>query len=125
MLRHTSDCQLGLQTRIVISVQKATVHCLLCSKHSALSSLLKPKCTLLLCWRHSARTFLLSLHSITQGNGVVPDLPLLGTAMPVIVYGPAQSTEGSLRAKLVLPAAGSWVKLRNVKSWAKAGQLQV
>lgn len=60
-----------------------------------------------------------------QGNGVVPDVPLLGTAMPIVIFSPAQPPEGSLKPKLVLPAVGSWVKLRNVKSWVKAGQLQV
>lgn len=45
--------------------------------------------------------------------------------MPIIVYGPAQLAGPSLRPNLVLPSLGSWVKLRNVKAWVKAGQLQV
>ena len=45
--------------------------------------------------------------------------------MPIIVYGPAQPAGPPLRPNLVLPSVGSWVKLRNVKAWVKAGQLQV
>ena len=59
-----------------------------------------------------------------QGNGVVPDLPALGTALPIIITNPAP-VEGKSRGPLVLPSVGSWVKLRNVRSWVVAGQLQV
>ncbi len=58
-----------------------------------------------------------------QGNGVVPDLPPLGTALPVIITTPAHA-EGPPKGPLVLPSVGSWVKLRNVKSCVIAGQLQ-
>jgi len=59
-----------------------------------------------------------------QGNGIVPDLPALGTALPIIITTPAP-VEGKSRGPLVLPNVGSWVKLRNVRSWVVAGQLQV
>ncbi len=59
-----------------------------------------------------------------QGNGIVPDLPALGTALPIIITTPAP-VEGKSRGPLVLPTVGSWVKLRNVRSWVIAGQLQV
>jgi len=59
-----------------------------------------------------------------QGDGVVPDLPALGTALPIIITTPAP-VEGKSRGPLVLPSVGSWVKLRNVRSWVVAGQLQV
>lgn len=58
-----------------------------------------------------------SSHACLQGNGVVPELPLLGTAMPIVVP--------VVKPALVLPSIGSWVKLRNVKSWVKSGQVQV
>lgn len=59
-----------------------------------------------------------------QGNGVVAELPALGTALPIIITMPAPA-EGPPKGSLALPAVGSWVKLRNVKSWVIAGQLQV
>ena len=59
-----------------------------------------------------------------QGVGVVNDLPTLGTALPISVTAPAQ-LEGPSKGPLALPAVGSWVKLRNVKAWVIAGQLQV
>ncbi len=59
-----------------------------------------------------------------QGHGIVPDLPALGTALPIIITTPAP-VEGKSRGPLVLPSVGSWVKLRNVRSWVVAGQLQV
>ncbi|DBA76874.1 TPA: hypothetical protein ACH3X1_009477 [Trebouxia sp. C0004] len=58
-----------------------------------------------------------------HGNGIVPDLPALGTALPIIISTPAP-VEGKSRGPLVLPSVGSWVKLRNVRSWVIAGQLQ-
>ena len=59
-----------------------------------------------------------------QGEGIVSDLPALGTALPIIITTPAP-VEGKSRGPLVLPSVGSWVKLRNVRSWVIAGQLQV
>ena len=64
------------------------------------------------------------LHFGVQGNGVVSDLPPLGTALPIIITIPSHA-DGPPKGPLVLPSVGSWVKLRNVKSWVVAGQLQV
>lgn len=58
-----------------------------------------------------------------HGEGIVSDLPALGTALPIIITTPAP-VEGKSRGPLVLPSVGSWVKLRNVRSWVIAGQLQ-
>lgn len=58
-----------------------------------------------------------------HGNGVVSDLPPLGTALPIILTIPSHA-DGPPKGPLVLPSVGSWVKLRNVKSWVVAGQLQ-
>ena len=59
-----------------------------------------------------------------QGKGVVDDLPPLGTALPILVTQPSPA-EGQGKVPLQLPSVGSWVKLRNVKAWVVAGQLQV
>lgn len=54
-----------------------------------------------------------------KGPHVGPEehLPVLGTALPVIVSGPA--------GRLQLPEAGQWVKLRNVGIIIVKGQWQV
>ena len=51
-------------------------------------------------------------------------LPALGTALPIIVTKP-EAADGPSKGSLVLPSVGSWIKLRNVKAWIVAGQLQV
>ena len=55
---------------------------------------------------------------------MVADLPVLGTALPIIVTQPSQADRES-KGPLLLPSVGDWVKLRNVKAWVVAGQLQV
>lgn len=59
-----------------------------------------------------------------QGKNVVADMPPLGTALPIVV---TQPTHADCQGKglLLLPSVGEWVKLRNVKAWVVAGQLQV
>ena len=55
---------------------------------------------------------------------MVADLPVLGTALPIVVTQPTQA-ECQGKGTLLLPSVGDWVKLRNVKAWVVAGQLQV
>ena len=55
---------------------------------------------------------------------MVADLPVLGTALPIVVTQPSQA-ERLGKGPLLLPSVGDWVKLRNVKAWVVAGQLQV
>ena len=71
----------------------------------------------------------------SQGN-VVPDMPPLGSALPVMLYKPLAAQD---KAQTVanfkkydagvalpeLPAAGSWVKLRNIGIVLVGGQIQV
>ena len=59
-----------------------------------------------------------------QGKKVVADLPILGTALPILITKPGPA-ERQGRGPLLLPSVGTWVKLRNVKAWVVAGQLQV
>lgn len=59
-----------------------------------------------------------------QGRSVVADLPVLGTALPIVVTQPSHA-ERQGKGPLQLPSVGEWVKLRNVKAWVVAGQLQV
>ena len=59
-----------------------------------------------------------------QGKDVVADLPVLGTALPIVVTQPSHA-ERQGKGPLQLPSVGEWVKLRNVKAWVVAGQLQV
>ncbi|KAL3162097.1 hypothetical protein ABBQ38_009163 [Trebouxia sp. C0009 RCD-2024] len=58
-----------------------------------------------------------------HGRNVVADLPVLGTALPVIVTQPSHADRQG-KGPLQLPSVGKWVKLRNVKAWVVAGQLQ-
>lgn len=48
------------------------------------------------------------------------DVPRLGTALPVRLYG----LQGLLH-EVPLPEPGAWVKLRNVAACTVSGQLQV
>lgn len=59
-----------------------------------------------------------------QGKNVVDDLPPLGTALPIVVTQPSPA-DCQGKGPLLLPSVGEWVKLRNVKAWVVAGQLQV
>lgn len=59
-----------------------------------------------------------------QGGNVVTDLPVLGTALPIVVTRPSHA-ERQGKGPLLLPSVGEWVKLRNVKAWVVAGQSQV
>ena len=46
-----------------------------------------------------------------------PDLPYLGTALPVLLF--------RLPLPVALPLVGSWIRMRNVFACVVAGQLQV
>ena len=52
------------------------------------------------------------------------ELPPLGTALPILITKPGPA-ERQGKGPLLLPSVGIWVKLRNVKAWVVAGQLQV
>ena len=46
-----------------------------------------------------------------------PDLPYLGTALPVLLF--------RLPLPVALPLVGAWIRMRNVSACVVAGQLQV
>ena len=52
-----------------------------------------------------------------QDDSVRPDLPHLGTALPVLLF--------RLPLPVALPLVGSWIRMRNVFACVVAGQLQV
>ena len=70
------------------------------------------------------------------GDGVVPDFPELGSAVPVNLYKPLEHAAPNITAQFrhlqnqavalpELPPLGSWVKLKNVNASVVEGQLQV
>ncbi|KAK9811666.1 hypothetical protein WJX72_008016 [[Myrmecia] bisecta] len=75
-------------------------------------------------WQSARPRFL----PLQDSAGILVELPVSGTALPIVMFNmhtiKYKDLSDAPSLKVPLPAAGAWVKLRNVGAWVVKGQLQ-